>query len=145
MKAKPIPPAAPAPGEFSSASGLSGVSIFGESSPFHTNAEFNYLALEYFADRPEATSNDFIYDVMAPRLGGVSRAEYYYEIAALHENTAAIPDAVSKISTVTADLSDYDQLRRWQYIASFLNGYYYEERERGAKAEFKASDNIGGL
>ena len=129
----------------SSASGLNGVSIFGENSTFHTNAEFNYLALEYFADHPEASNHDFVRDVMASRLGGLSKAEYYYEIAELHENTSAIPSAVSKISSITSDITDYDQLRRWQYIASFLNGYYFEERERGAKAEFKASDNIGGL
>jgi hypothetical protein len=126
-------------------SGINGVSIFGENSVFHTNAEFNYLAMEYFSDHPCADVSAFISDVMAPRLGGQSFAEYYYEIASLNERVDAIPGAVSAIPKITMGISDYDVLRRWQYIASYLNGYYFEAKESGSVSAFKDSDKIGDL
>jgi len=129
----------------SHASGLNGVSIFGENSIFHTNAEFNYLAMEYFSDHPYADNAAFISDVMAPRLGGESFAEYYYEIASLNESPERIPEAVRAIPKITVDITDYEALRRWQYIASYLNGYYFESRESGNAPEFKNSDRIGEL
>ena len=124
-------------------SGINGVSMFGENAPFHTNAEFNYLALEYFSDNPRADISAYISDVMAPRLGGKSFAEYYYESAGLTENISKIPDAVSRISKITAEICDYETLRRWQYLASFLNGYYWEAQQSGDIGEFVDSDNIG--
>lgn len=107
-------------------SGFQGVSMFGENAPFHANAEFNYLAMEYFADHPNASTEDFVKDVMSERLGGDSFAEFYYYAAGLHERVAEIPEAVKKIGKITAEITDYDALRRWQYLASFLNGYYWE-------------------
>ena len=124
-------------------SGINGVSIFGENAPFHTNAEFNYLALEYFSDNPHADISAYINDVMAPRLGGESFAEYYYEAAGLCENTVAIPAAVLNISKIASQIKDYEALRRWQYLASFLNGYYWEAEQSGCVSRFKNSDNIG--
>jgi hypothetical protein len=126
-------------------SGLNGVSIFGESAPFHTNAEFNYLALEYFSDNPCATIFDYIDDVMTPRLGGKSFAEFYYDISGLQSNIESIPQAVRSISKITADITEYDQLRRWQYIASYLNGYYWEAKMNEGKNGFVDSDKIGDL
>lgn len=126
-------------------SGLNGVSIFGENSVFHTNAEFNYLAMEYFADNPCAENSDFITDVMAPRLGGRSNAEFYYEIAGLHDDVDKIPSAVARIPKITMDITDYDQLRRWQYIASYLNGYYFEAKASESRPAFKDSDKIGDI
>ena len=127
-------------------SGINGVSIFGENAPFHTNAEFNYLAMEYFADEPCASVSDFITDVMAERLGGKSFAEFYYESAGLNEDYEKIPDVVACIPKITSSLSSYDQLRRWQYIASYLNGYYWEARESGKKSIcIENSDRIGEL
>ena len=80
---------------------------------------------------------------MAPRLGGESFAEYYYEAAGLCENTVAIPAAVLNISKIASQIKDYEALRRWQYLASFLNGYYWEAEQSGCVSRFKNSDNIG--
>lgn len=113
-------------------SGLDSVSMFGEISPYHTNAEFNYLALEYFADNPHNSVRDFAMDIMAPRLGGFSNAETYGAYASLYRQADKIPSAVADIAKITASLTDYDAIRRWQYLASFLNSYYYEIREGGS-------------
>ena len=107
-------------------SGLQGVSIFGEYAPFHTNAEFNYLAMEYFSDHPHASPEDYIQDVMAPRLGGKSLAEFYYESATLYDQPEKIPAAVTQMAKIVPTLTDYEHLRRRQYLSSFLNGYYWE-------------------
>ena len=125
-------------------SGLQAVSMFGENAPFHVNAEFNYLAMTYFADHPHATTEDYIKDVMAPRLGGEELGAMYYEMAPLIEtNMDAIPNAVTKIASVTAKIKDYDTLRRWQYLASYLNGYYWEEKQAVASKAAVDSDKIG--
>ena len=107
-------------------SGLQGVSMFGETSPSHVNAEFNYLALEYFSDHPHAGNDDFIADIMAPRLGGRQLAERYFEMAPLCLNPEKIPAAALEIARISAQLTDYDQLRRWQYLAGFLHSYHWE-------------------
>ena len=112
-------------------SGLQGVSIFGEGSPFHTNAEFNYLALVYFADRPEATLADFARDVMAEKLGGELQAEKYLEYGVLDREPEKIPAAVREIARIQQGMTDYDVLRRWQYLASFLNACCFESRQPG--------------
>ena len=114
-------------------SGLDSVSMFGETSPYHSNIEFNYLALEYFADNPKNTNADFIRDVMAQRLGGVSNAEIYFEYASLFRTDyKRIPKAVADIAKITSSLTDYSHLRRFQYLAHFLNCYYWE-LERGTQ------------
>ena len=120
-------------------SGMTAVSMFGECSAFHANTEFNYLALSYFGDRPQAKLSDYIEDVMKPRLGGsLSWAERYVEFAALTEKPAKIPAAEKEIAKIIGSAAgNYDAVRRWTYLASFLNAYYYEyqqgTRESGGK------------
>ncbi len=111
--------------------GLDAVSIFGETSPFHTNAEFNYLAMEYFADNPENSTKNFIDDMMAPRLGGIDNADAYYEMAQLHIEIEKIPNAVDSIAKIAAAQTDFDVRRRWQYLGNFLNSYYWEIKQGG--------------
>ena len=112
----------------SSRSGLQGVSIFGEGSVFHTNVEMNYLALEYFSDHPENSIGDFAGDVMAPLLGGKLQAEKYLEFGVLHRDPVRIPAAVAEIARILRGVVDYDVMRRWEYLASFLNAFYWEFR-----------------
>ena len=111
-------------------SGLDGVSIFGEYAPFHTNSEFNYLALEYFADDPHASIDNYIRDVMAPLLGGEEYAHVYYNAARLHLEPERIPEVSFAAAKIAAGIKDYETLRRWQYLASFLNGYYWESIQK---------------
>ncbi len=111
-------------------SGLQGVSIFGEGSPFHANVEFNYLALRYFADHPMGTVRNFAEDVMAPLLGGTEFAEKYLQFAVLNKTPEKIPAAVKEIVKIISGLREYDQLRRWCYLSSFLNTFYWESIQK---------------
>ena len=115
-------------------SGMTAVSIFGECSPFHANTEFNYLALSYFGDHPESRLEAFIEDVMKPRLGGsADLAARYVEMAALTADPAKIPSSVMEIAGIMSRLSgNYDAVRRWTYLASFLNAYYFEFLQRNS-------------
>jgi hypothetical protein len=105
---------------------LNAVSIFGEYPTFHTNSEFNYLALEYFGDHPHAPMEAYIRDVMAPLLGGEEYAHVYYNAARGHMTPEQIPAFSLQAAQIASGITDYEILRRWQYIASFLNGYYWE-------------------
>ena len=109
-------------------SGLHGVSLFGESSPFHPNTEFNYLAMVYFSENPMATLDDFTGSVMAERLGGKALAEKYLEFAPAYKETGRIPEIQKEIIRILGSLDDYQQIRRWQALASFLNSFYWESQ-----------------
>ena len=110
-------------------SGMQGVSIFGEGAPFHTNAEFNYLAMQYFADHPMDSLRNFAGNVLAPLLGGAALAENYLEFGILNKTPEKIPAAVKEIAKIIPGIKDYDALRRWCYLASFLNSFYWESTQ----------------
>lgn len=121
-------------------SGIDAVSMFGENSPYYANSEFNYLALEYFADNPYASMESFMQDIMAPRLGGVAKAETYNEIARLHLNLPKIPQATSEIAKIVAELKDTEAVRRWLNLGDFLNSYYWEKQQGGLLENMYAND-----
>lgn len=112
-------------------SGLDAVSMFGETSPYHTNAEFNYLALEYFADNPHNSVADFTRDVMAKSLGGIENAKVYGEYSTYYREIERIPKAISDIAKIAARESDPEVIRRFIYLASFLSSYQYEVSHGG--------------
>ncbi len=99
--------------------GLAGVSAFGEHSPFNTNTEFNYLALEYFANRPDASTEQFTDEIMAPLLGGDELGRRYYEFASLPADSPLIQDTVRQIGSLVPNL-DYSAARRWTWLANYL-------------------------
>ncbi len=74
--------------------GFTGFSIFGESSPFHANAELNYLAFADFGSEanPEADLDSFLDRVAAPLLGDNGRARRYVELAS---RVASPPEAAA--------------------------------------------------
>ena len=115
----------------SAASGLDAVSMFGETSPFLANAEFNYLALQYFADAPDASLDGFAKDVMAPRLGGVDRAHDWIAWARLEHAPAEIPDATAKIARIAADANDAEIRRRWMQLAWRLASFHWDWERNG--------------
>jgi len=113
-------------------SGMDSVSLFGECSPFHANTEFNYLALSYFGDAPQAPLQSFMEDIMKPRLGGsLQLAADYTAWAGLTADPAKIPAAVDSITALLPKLSrDHEAVRRWIWLASFLNTYYFEYKQQ---------------
>ena len=107
----------------SHASGICGVSLFGEISPYMANAEFNYLALQYFADHPDRTKEQFVRDVMSPLLGGDEMAAKYAAYAPLQHAPKGIPAALKDIAKIVKSISDHETLRRWMWLANNLSGY----------------------
>jgi len=111
-------------------SGLQGVSLFGEGAPFHANVEFNYLALDYFANNPFAPVQDFVRDVMAPRLGGnEEHAARFIELAEQSLSPRLIPDALLEIAKITSGIKEFEALRRWNWLASFLGSFHWEANQ----------------
>ena len=107
----------------SHAAGIQGVSLFGEISPYLANAEFNYLALQYFADHPENAVEQFVRDEMSPRLGGDEFAAKYAAYAMIQHRPEGIPAALADIAKIAASVKDRDALRRWMWLADNLAGY----------------------
>ena len=122
-------------------SGIQGVSLFGEGSVYHTNVEMNYLALEYFSDHPENSLADFAEDVMSPLLGGKLRAEKYLEFGVLNKTPEKIPAAAAEIAKIMQGITDYDVIRRWEYLASFLNSFYWEFRHPDYEERIETNNN----
>ena len=71
----------------------------------------------------------YIRDVMAPLLGGEEYAHIYYNAARMHMNPENVPEFAVKAAKIMSGITDYEILRRWQYIASFLNGFYWEAQQ----------------
>lgn len=107
-------------------SGMDSISMFGECSPFHANTEINYLALQYFADHPLNSVDQFAADVMAGMLGGEGLAQEYLNFAVMNKTPEKIPAAEKRIAEIIGRTKDFQTLRRWTYLASFLHSYYWE-------------------
>jgi len=103
----------------SAASGLNRVSVFGESSPFHANAEFNYLAAAYFSANPMASVGDFCRTALAPRLGGEDAAHDYVsgnDRGRSGDFDEAIFDGIARHALETTGRAR----RRWLWLGSYL-------------------------
>ena len=67
---------------------------------------------------------------MAPRLGGKENAEMYLNFGRFPDFPKNIPWGVTQIAKLLGKFSmnDYDIIRRWEWLASFLNTFYWEWR-----------------
>ena len=99
-------------------------------SPHRANVEFNYRAFPYFADNPARTLQDFMRDVMAPRLGGLEAANRYVEWAGLASAPRRIPAAVRELAKLTGKLSDHEALGRWYSLAEYLCAIRFAAEQR---------------
>lgn len=61
--------------------GMEGLTIWGEPSPYHATVELSYLAFARFAWSPTLTWDDFLARDAAPRLGGLDAAREFVSIA----------------------------------------------------------------
>ena len=121
-------------------SGIQGVSMFGEGSNFHANAELNYKALAYFADHPMASCEDFARDVMAPLVGGENLAGRYLELGVLNRTPEKIVAAMPEFARIIGSLQDPEHIRRWTYLASFLNTYAWEYMQKQNRKNINNED-----
>lgn len=103
-------------------------------SPHRANVEFNYRAFTYFTDDPTRTLQDFVRDVMAPRLGGLAAAEKYVAWSKLVDSPQRIPAAVRELSQLCSSrncthLSE-DVLGRWYSLAEYLGAARFAAEQR---------------
>jgi len=99
-------------------------------SPHRANAEFNYRAFVYFTDDPARTLQDFVRDVMAPRLGGLAAAEKYVAWAGLVRTPQRIPAAVRELAQLTGTMTDAETLGRWYSLAEYLGAARFAAEQR---------------
>ena len=111
-------------------SDLEAVSLFGESSPFHANAEFNYLGQVYFSADPQGSLDDFIRTEMAPRLDGEDRAADYIHWNREGLGGSGLAEHAARIAHYAADSSP-DARRRWLWLGSYLGAIAWDEQRKG--------------
>ena len=99
-------------------------------SPHRANVEFNYRAFAYFTKNPAKTMQDFVRDVMAPRLGGLAAATSYVEWAGLASAPQRIPAAVCELAKLTGKLTDHKALGRWYSLAEYLGAARFAAEQR---------------
>jgi len=109
-----------------------GISLFGESSPFHAGAELNYLALADYGsgDNPEADLDSFLTRVAGPLLGGPDLAREYLGFARLIDARQEIPAALTEMRRIAAGL-DGRPAQRWVWLANYLASFIYPEPPLG--------------
>ena len=99
-------------------------------SPHRANVEFNYRAFSYFTDDPARTLQDFMRDVMAPRLGGLAAANSYVEWTGLASAPQRIPSAVRELALLTSKMTDPEALGRWYSLAEYLGAARFAAEQR---------------
>jgi len=122
----------------STASGFTGISLFGEVSPYDTGAELNYLALQNYgsAANPNADLELFLEQVAGPLLGGSENAHEFLRYARLParsngnaENGGArlgtVPAGALKEVYARCGNSQPDVARRWLWLANYLASANY--------------------
>ena len=113
--------------------------MFGEGSDFHANAELNYKALCYFSHHPMASCEDYAKEVMAPLLGGEELALRYLDFGVLNRTPEKINAALPEMAKIIGTLRDPETIRRWTYLASFLNTFAWEYEKKRIKMK---NDNV---
>lgn len=95
--------------------GLKGLTVWGEPSPYHATVELSYLAFARFSWSPTLTWDQFISDEAAPRLGGQDAAIEFINIAEeldAHQNMA-----IERLQTLRRQTMDHraddEAGRRW--------------------------------
>jgi len=114
--------------------GFQAVSIFGESSPFHTGAELNYLALADYGSEanPDADVDSFLERVAGPLLGGPDLARQYLQFARLIDTRQEIAGALTTMRRIAAGL-DGRPAQRWVWLANYLASFVYPEPPLGTE------------
>jgi hypothetical protein len=100
--------------------GFSGLTVWGEVSPYVTSTELSYLAYARFTWDPSLTWGQFMAQDVAPRVGGLAAAERYVEMLEIldtvpfHEEVLLNrirSEAVSHAAATSGDVS-----RRWLWL-----------------------------
>ena len=71
--------------------GMTGLTVWGEASPYHATVELSYLAFARFTWNPKLTWDDFLKNDAAPRLGGLAAAKEFIAIATELDRHQVLP------------------------------------------------------
>jgi hypothetical protein len=95
--------------------GLKGLTVWGEPSPYHATVEMSYLAFARFGWTPELRWDDFVADDMGPLLGGADAAAEFVAIAETLDGAQVMdPDHLRALKIRTAaHRADTEAGRRW--------------------------------
>jgi hypothetical protein len=126
----------------SAASGLYGISLFGEGAAYHANVEFNYLAGVYFSAHPRAGIGEFVRDAMAPRLGGNRRAADYRSWNAAAWKGSLGRDVFVGIADYAAH-SDAAARRRWLWLGSYLGSIQWDRQSSRSSGQARREAAAG--
>ncbi len=95
--------------------GLKGLTVWGEPSPYHATVEMSYLAFARFGWNPTLSFDEFVKRDMGPLLGGAEAAEEFVAIAeALDAAQVMDPEHLRALKARTAaHRADSEAGRRW--------------------------------
>jgi hypothetical protein len=95
--------------------GMDGLTIWGEPSPYHATVELSYLGFAQFSWNPRLQWEDFVEQTAAPLLGGVEAAEEFVAIAEeLDAHQVMDPERLRALQRqAAAHRADDEAGRRW--------------------------------
>ncbi len=95
--------------------GMRGLTVWGEPSPYHATVELSYLAFARFGWEPELSWDRFLEEDAGPLLGGVDAAHAFVRIAEELDANQRLPlDRLRALRHAAADhRSDDEAGRRW--------------------------------
>ncbi|RMF32848.1 MAG: hypothetical protein D6754_17995, partial [Alphaproteobacteria bacterium] len=95
--------------------GLEGLTVWGEPSPYHATVEMSYLAFARFSWSPDLAWESFMAEDAAPRLGGLDAAREFFAIAGeLDANQVMDPERLRALANRAAAHRAEDEAgRRW--------------------------------
>lgn len=97
------------------ATGMQGLTVWGEPSPYHATVELSYLAFARFSWDPGLDWDGFLSRDCAPRLGGLDAARAFVAIAEELDGNQRLPaDRLAVLRARAADHRAHDEAgRRW--------------------------------
>lgn len=111
--------------------GFDGLTIWGEASAYHTNAELSYLAFARFSWEPTLTWQRFVREDVAPLLGGEAAAARYLAIAnEFDQNFQQDPVRLKRMlgeALEGARQPDDTVARRWLWLAEHISRRGYNQ------------------
>lgn len=105
------------------ATGLEGLTVWGEPSPYFATVELSYLAFARFAWEPSLSWERFMDEEAAPRLGGAEAAARFLAIAGEIDANAALPaDRLAALAAEAGGMAAEggEAGRRWLTLADTI-------------------------
>jgi hypothetical protein len=101
--------------------GVAGLTVWGEASPYLAATELGYLAFARFTWDPSLTWERFVAEELAPRLGGDAAASRFLALTEANDHDLSLDaDALGQIQEEALEASrgvDPDAGRRWLTLA----------------------------